>query len=43
VVLVPKSEVKVIDEYIDLLFTKGIYGVFPFQGASLNFSKLSTL
>jgi polysaccharide export outer membrane protein len=43
VILVPKTELLVIDEYIDLIFTRGIYGVFPFQGASLNFAKLSTL
>jgi polysaccharide export outer membrane protein len=43
VVVVPKSEFLIIDEYLDLLFTRGIYSVFPFQGASLSFAKLSTL
>jgi polysaccharide export outer membrane protein len=43
IVLVPKSEMLVIDEYLELLFTRGIYTVFPFQGASLNFAKLSSL
>ncbi len=43
VVLVPKVKLLVVDEAIDLLFQRGIYGVFPFQGASVNFSKFSTL
>ncbi len=43
VVLVPKVKMLVVDEAIDLLFQRGIYGVFPFQGASVNFSKFSTL
>jgi hypothetical protein len=30
------------DDFIDLVFTRGIYGVFPMT-ANLNFSKLSTL
>ena len=43
IVLVPKMKVLVLDEYIELIFTRGIYGVFPFDGLSLNMSKLSTL
>ncbi len=43
VVLVPKVKMLVVDEAIDLLFQRGIYGVFPFQGASVNFSKFTTL
>ncbi len=42
VVLVPKQPILVADELIDLVFTRGIYGVFPLS-ASLNFSKLSSL
>jgi polysaccharide export outer membrane protein len=43
IVIVPKAPILVVDEFIDLVFTRGIYGVLPMQGVSLNFSKLSTL
>lgn len=43
IVVVPKSPILVADEMIELVFTRGVYGVFPFQGASVNFAKLSTL
>lgn len=43
IVIVPKAPILVMDEFIDLVFTRGIYGVLPMQGVSLNFSKLSTL
>lgn len=43
VVIVPKMKILVTDDFINLIFTRGIYGVFPFQGASVNFSKLTTL
>jgi polysaccharide export outer membrane protein len=42
VVIVPKSPILVADDFIELVFTRGIYGVFPI-GATLNFSKLSSL
>ena len=42
VVLVPKDRILVADEFINLVFTRGIYGVFP-MFVSLNFSKLSSL
>jgi polysaccharide export outer membrane protein len=42
IVIVPKHPILVIDEFIDLVFTRGIYGVFP-MNATLNFAKLSTL
>ncbi|OHB78765.1 MAG: hypothetical protein A2V98_06580 [Planctomycetes bacterium RBG_16_64_12] len=42
VVIVPKSPILRADDFIDLVFTRGIYGVFPMQ-AAINFSKLSTL
>lgn len=42
VVIVPKGKILVADEFIELVFTRGIYGVFPLV-SSINFSKLSTL
>ena len=42
VVIVPKSPILVADDFINLVFTRGIYGVFP-MSASLNFAKLSSL
>lgn len=42
VIIVPKSNILVADDFIDLVFTRGIYGVFPMT-TSLNFTKLSTL
>jgi polysaccharide export outer membrane protein len=42
VVIVPKGHILVADEFIELVFTRGIYGVFPMY-ATLNFSKLSSL
>ncbi|MEZ6070179.1 MAG: hypothetical protein R3C10_07830 [Pirellulales bacterium] len=38
-----EGAILVVDEFIDLVFTRGMYGVLPMQGVSLNFSKLSTL
>jgi polysaccharide export outer membrane protein len=43
VVVVPKMKILVADEFIDMIFTRGIYGVFPFNGLTLSMSKLSTL
>jgi polysaccharide export outer membrane protein len=42
VVIVPKGPLLVANDFIDQVFTRGIYGVFP-MAVSLNFSKLSTL
>lgn len=42
IVIVPKNPILVADEFIELAFTRGIYGVFPMQ-AAINFSKVSTL
>jgi len=42
IVIVPKGKILQADDFINLVFTRGIYGVFPMD-ASLNFSKLSTL
>jgi polysaccharide export outer membrane protein len=43
IVIVPKSPVQLADDFIEMVFTRGIYGVMPFQGISLNFAKHSTL
>jgi polysaccharide export outer membrane protein len=37
IVIVPKCPLQVIDDYVQLIFTKGIYGVVPFQGVSFDF------
>jgi len=42
VIIVPKSPILAADDFISLVFTRGIYGVFP-MNASLNFAKVSTL
>ena len=43
IVVVPKSSILRADDFIELVFTRGIYGVLPMQGISLTFSKFSTL
>ncbi len=43
IVVVPKSPILWANEFIDQVFTRGIYGVIPFQGININFSKASTL
>lgn len=43
IIVVPKSPILWADEFIELVFTRGIYGVMPFQGITLNFSKLSSI
>jgi polysaccharide export outer membrane protein len=42
VIIVPKSAILVADDFINLVFTRGIYGVFPMT-AYLNLSTASTL
>ena len=42
-VVVPKTPILWANEFIDQVFTRGIYGVVPFQGISINFSKASSL
>jgi polysaccharide export outer membrane protein len=42
VIIVPKSSILVTDDWINLLFTRGLYGVFPMY-TTLNFAKISTL
>ena len=43
IVVVPKNPILVANEFIDQVFTRGIYGVLPVQGVALNFAKNSTL
>jgi polysaccharide export outer membrane protein len=42
VVIVPKGPILQADDFINLVFTRGIYGVFPLI-TNINFSKFSTL
>jgi polysaccharide export outer membrane protein len=42
VVIVPKGRILQADDFINLVFTRGIYGVFP-MSATINFAKVSTL
>lgn len=41
IVIVPKSPVLWADEFIELVFTRGIYGVVPFQGVNISVNRLS--
>ena len=43
IIIVPKSPILLLDDFINLVFTRGIYGVVPFQGISYNFSNLSRI
>jgi polysaccharide biosynthesis/export protein len=42
VVIVPKGAILQTDDFINLVFTRGLYGVFPLF-VNVNFAKLSTL
>jgi len=42
IVLVPKSALLLADDFIELVFTRGVYGALPLN-ASISFTKLSTL
>lgn len=42
VIVVPKGKLLIADEFIEQVFLRGVYGVFPLN-ASVNFSKMSTL
>ena len=42
VIIVPKSKILITDDWINLVFTRGLYGVFPMVN-SIQFSKLTTL
>lgn len=41
-IIVPKSNIVLLDNFIELVFTKGIYGVVPFS-TSISFTNLSAL
>jgi polysaccharide export outer membrane protein len=43
VVVVPKSPIIWADEFIEQVFTRGIYGVIPFQGVALNYTRATGL
>lgn len=42
IIIVPKSRILIADDFIELVFTRGIYGVMPVT-TTLQFSKLSSL
>jgi polysaccharide export outer membrane protein len=42
VIIVPKGRILAADDFIELVFTRGIYGVFPLS-SSINFAKLGSL
>ena len=42
IIIVPKSPILVTDDWINLVFTRGLYGVFPLN-STINFTKLSSL
>ena len=42
IVIVPKSKILIADDFIDLVFTRGIYGVFPLT-SQISFTKLNSL
>jgi polysaccharide export outer membrane protein len=43
IVVLPKSSLLRADDFIDLLFTRGIYGILPMQGVSFSYSGVSSL
>ncbi|MEO8497141.1 MAG: polysaccharide biosynthesis/export family protein, partial [Planctomycetota bacterium] len=43
IIIVPKSPILLLDNFINLVFTRGIYGIVPFQGVSLNFAGVSRI
>ena len=42
IIIVPKSNILIADDFIDLVFTRGIYGVFPLT-SQISFMKLNSL
>ncbi|MEW4456296.1 polysaccharide biosynthesis/export family protein [Bremerella sp. JC817] len=42
IIIVPKSPILWADEFINLVFTRGIYGVVPFQGVNISVNRLTT-
>lgn len=43
IVVLPKSPIKLTNDFIDQVFTRGIYGVVPFQGVGFSFGSSSSL
>jgi polysaccharide export outer membrane protein len=43
IVVVPKSPILVADDFIELVFSRGLYGVLPFFGLDDGFVNLSTM
>jgi len=43
IIIVPKSPILLLDNFINLVFTQGLYGVVPFQGMSVNFARASSI
>ena len=41
-IIVPKSQILLFDNFADLVFTRGIYRIFPFS-TTLSFTNLTTL
>lgn len=42
IIIVPKSKILIADDFIDLVFTRGIYGVFPLS-SQITFARLNSL
>jgi polysaccharide export outer membrane protein len=36
VVIVPAMPIRLMDNFIRMVFTEGIYGIIPFQGVAIN-------
>ena len=43
IVIVPKAPILQFDEFVDLVFTRGLYGVLPGQATAVSFSKMGSL
>ncbi|MCC9627939.1 polysaccharide biosynthesis/export family protein [Blastopirellula sp. JC732] len=43
IVVVPKQPILWADEFIELVFTRGIYGVVPFNGISISYNDVTAL
>jgi polysaccharide export outer membrane protein len=42
-VVIPKSPIMLFDDFVELVFTRGAYGVVPFSGVSISYSRGSSL
>ncbi len=43
IVVIPKMPIVLVDEFIELVFTRGLYGIIPVSGVSVNYSRASSL